>query len=140
MPDDRCMDDPGNGRRRTGAFHLRLGETPGLDQIGEPAHEFAHANRDAVKVRDALQKYRSCEHAAQENEPHQGTALLHVVDHGEGLYGASGAGGKSRGTIQFPACVNRMRYFPPRKTSHLGILTAVDGEEFFFDQTVTMPI
>jgi len=30
--------------------------------------------------------------------------------------------------------------FFAKKTSDLGILTAVVGEEFFFDQTVTMPI
>ena len=81
MAEDRGMDDARDRRRRARAFHLRLGETPVLNEILQPSHEFSDAQRDAVKVGGAFEEDRAGEDAAEEDQPHQGAALLHIVDH-----------------------------------------------------------
>src|SRR5579871_2096657 len=80
------MDDPGNRAGRTGAFHLRLGETPVLDQIREATHKFPDPDGDPVEVGNPLQKHCSGQYAAEHDEPHQRTALLHIVDHAEFIW------------------------------------------------------
>ena len=81
MTDDGGVDDPRDGRGAARTFHLRLGKAPVLDEILQPAHELADAQRDPVEVAGALQEGGAREDATEEDQPHQGATLLHIVDH-----------------------------------------------------------
>jgi hypothetical protein len=63
------------------AFHARLGKAAVLEQRGQAADEFTDPDLRSMEISDSFEKNRAGEDAAEEDEPHQGTALLHVVEH-----------------------------------------------------------
>ena len=101
MPDERGVDDAGDGARRARAFRERFGEAAALEQVREAANEFAHANLCPVEVSDPLEEDCPGEHTTEQEEPHQRPALLHVVDHSD-LVGENRNRGKSGG-LRAPA-------------------------------------
>ena len=82
------------GPGRAGALVEGLGEIAALDQIGQAAEELADANARAVEVGDPLGEDGGGDHAAEEDEPHERPAFLHIVQHRGEVIGQSGAGCK----------------------------------------------
>ena len=59
----------------------RFREVAPRDQVRQPLQKFAHVNGSAVKIEQPLGENGDRDHAADQDRPHEQTALLDVIDH-----------------------------------------------------------
>jgi hypothetical protein len=59
----------------------RFGEIATPDQVGESLEKLAHVNAGAVQIKQPLREHRNRDDGADEDWPHQQSALLEVFDH-----------------------------------------------------------
>ena len=76
------MNHPRNRARGCGAFMERLREAAPLKKGGKTPHKIADPDGGPVEIGDSFEENGAGKDAAEEDEPHQGPAFLHVINHG----------------------------------------------------------
>jgi hypothetical protein len=84
VPQQRRVDHAAGGHPGRHALLQRLGKVPAADQTGQPGQELADVHAGPVEVGQPLNKDRSSEAQAPDQEPDQRSAFGDKINHGPG--------------------------------------------------------